>query len=200
MGKKAEKKQLGALAIDLGEGDAVSGSDLDRLKDLAMLLVAKGEHIKEIEAELKEQKAILLRLQREEMPDLFKEVGLTEIKLDSGEVVSVKADVATSITEENRAAAAEWLVENDFGGLMKTAVTTQFDRSEKALAEEHAQSLLKEFGEKVLVKEIVHPQTLKSFVKEQLEGGNKLELPLEVFGVHQFNVATVKAVPKKRKK
>jgi ABC-type sugar transport system substrate-binding protein len=124
----------------------------------------------------------------------MREVGLAEMKLANGVEVVISEEVTAAITEERRAAAHAWLREHDFGGLIKTVVTVPFGRGEEeearrlaaAIAEEHACEL----------KEAIHPQTLKAFVKEQVEAGKPL--PFELFGVFPFSRAKVK-MPKGQK-
>lgn len=175
---------------------APTKSDLKRLVSLGALLAAATKEFEFYEAKTKAQKTIITRLSQEDIPQLMKEIGLTEIKLDTGESITVRSEISTSITEEKAPQCFAWLIEHGFGGLIKTAVLAEFSKDELAVAEKLAEQLTKKFGERVAFKQLVHPATLKSFVKERLEKGEKF--PLSMFGVHQYDVAKM-IQPKTRK-
>jgi predicted phosphoribosyltransferase len=80
-------------------------------------------------------------------------------------------------------------------GLIKTEVVTAFERGgvENALA--LAEKLAAE-GYGVNVKEVVHPMTLKSFIRDELSKG--VAVPFDVFSITPFSFATVK-LPKSEK-
>jgi len=117
------------------------------------------------------------------------ELNLPSITLPSGAKVTVAADATAKISEANHPAAMKWLIDNKFGGLIKTGVLVEFGRGERDEAVKAAR-MIAESGLKPLVSEGVHHSTLKSFVKEQLNEGK--EIPMDIFGVHTFNKATIK--------
>jgi hypothetical protein len=162
--------------------------DVKRVTDLVELLLSKGRQIADLQAKLDAAAADYLRIEREDLPELMREVGLAELKLANGVEVSISEEVTAAISEERRAAAHAWLREHNFGGLIKTVVTVPFGRGE----EEEARRLAAEIAEAhdCELKETIHPQTLKAFVKEQVEGGKPL--PYELFGVFPFSRAKVK--------
>jgi len=168
--------------------------DIDRVTALAGLLIGTAARIERIEAELAAARADYLRVEREDLPELMREVGLSHLTLTNGVEVIVSEEVTASITEERRAAAHAWLREHNFGGLIKTLVTVPFGRGE----EEDARRLASRIAEEheVALTETVHPQTLKAFVKEQVEDGKPL--PFDLFGVHPFSRAKIK-LPKAKK-
>lgn len=163
--------------------------DLKRIVTLAELLVKANQEVKEKDAALKAAKAAALRLEREDLPTLMSELGLTEIKLEDGSTVQIKEDVDARITEVNRPAALRWLLDNNYGGLIKTNVAIAFNRGEhdEALG---ARDLLAETYEGVELKEEVHSSTLKSFVRERLTAGENI--PFDLFGIHPYSKAIIK--------
>jgi hypothetical protein len=166
--------------------------DLKRVTELAKQLGDQQDRVNQLQAELDAAKQFLLQLEREDLPTLMQEVGLEEIKLTDGSVVSIQEDCACAITDRTRAAALEWLLENNFGGLIKTEVSLAFGRGDREAAQElverlRAQELMPD------LKEVVHPSTLKAFVKEQLSAG--ANIPMDLFNVYPYS----KAVIKKRK-
>jgi hypothetical protein len=168
--------------------------DIDRVTALAGLLIATAARIESIEAELAAAREAYLRVEREDLPELMREVGLSHLTLTNGVEVVVSEEVTAAITEERRAAAHAWLREHNFGGLIKTLVTIPFGRGE----EEEARRLAARIAEEheCSLNETVHPQTLKAFVREQVEDGKPL--PFDLFGVHPFSRAKIK-LPKAKK-
>lgn len=164
-------------------------SDLERIVKMAELLVKAQADVKEKEDALKSAKFIALQLEREDLPMLMGELGLTEIKLTDGSVVQIKEDVDTRITQANRGAALKWLLDHDYGGIIKTNVAIAFGRGEHDSALEVRDRLEKDY-EGVELKEDVHHSTLKAFVKERLEAGE--DMPFDLFGIHPYSKAIIK--------
>jgi predicted nuclease with TOPRIM domain len=150
-------------------------SDLQRVVQLAELLLKLRENVERLETQLEDAKKDMRRVEQEDLPDLMQELGL-------------KPEVDCGISEERRARAHDWLTVNGFGGLIKTEVVAKFGRDEREEAV-RAASLIN--GEMV---ERVHPSTLKSFIKEQMAAGNPV--PFDLFGVHPYNKVKITA-PKK---
>ena len=154
-------------------------SDLQRVVQLAELLLKLRQNVERLETELKTAKEDVRRVEQEDLPDLMQELGLQTFKLATGEVVDVKQDVECGISEERRARAHAWLTENGFGGLIKTEVVARFGRDQRDAAVAVAEQIGSEMIERV------HPATLKSFVKEQMEAGRAI--PFDLFAIHPFN-------------
>jgi hypothetical protein len=165
-------------------------SDLKRIVVLANLLSEQQALVERLEEELKTAKAALLVTEREDLPTLMTELGLQEIKLDDGSIVKVVEDCSCGITEATRDRALRWLLDNDFGGLIKTQVAVAFGRGDHDAATKVFKALTKRYPDAALLKEEVHPSTLKSFVKEQLAAGSPI--PMDLFNVHPYNKATLK--------
>lgn len=165
-------------------------TDIARVTALAGLLVNTAARIAAIEAELAVAQADYLRVEREDLPELMREVGLTKLTLTDGTEVTLTEEVTAAITEERRAAAHAWLREHNFGGLIKTVVTVPFGRGEEEEARRMAERIAEEH--ECSLDEKVHPMTLKAFVREQVEDGKPL--PFDLFGVHPFSRAKIKMV------
>jgi len=161
--------------------------DIQRAVRLAELLIQLRSNVERLETELAMAKSDVRRIEQEDLPDLMQELGLETFKLKTGETVEVKSEVECGISEERRSAAHDWLSSNGFGGLIKTEVVVRFGRNEHEAAVACAESVGGEMVERV------HPSTLKSFVKEQMEAGKPI--PFDLFGVRPFN--RVKVTTKK---
>lgn len=163
---------------------------LARISQLAHLMVKQRKRHERLLAAADAAKRRLDRTEREDLPALMQEFGITELKLSDGSTVSVVPDVICGIPEAKRPAAAEWLRANGFGGLLKTQLTVAFERGGSDEARRVAGRLHDELGIDAQVAEAVHPQTLKSFVREQLAQGRSL--PEDCFTVLSFNRANLK--------
>lgn len=169
-------------------------SDLKRVQQLAALMVSQQATVVALIEQLDAAKKALTRTEQEDLPELMAEVGLKSLTLEDGSIVEVVQDVSCGITEERRALAHSWLLEHGFGGLIKTEVSVAFGRGERDQATLLAAKIQEDTGASPAVKEAVHPATLKSFVKEQMELG--VAIPFDVFGIHPFNKAKLKAAKK----
>jgi hypothetical protein len=140
----------------------------------------------------------LSQILMERIPDIMEELALTDFGMADGSKITVKKDVKASISEERKPAAFAWLRANDFDGIIKTNVSAAFGKGEAELAEK-ARDALTAAGFSATMADSVHYQTLKAFVKEQLEAGTKI--PMETFGVFEFKIAKIDPpkAPKARK-
>lgn len=184
--------------IDFFDGLPDAPVEAATLELLARLAHESTELEREIIADtvaLEEKNSKLMGLLRKRIPEIMKTLGMEEFKLTDGSVVSVKSDVKCGITEANKPAAFAWLEEKNFDGIIKTKVNTEFGKGEMESAKA-ALKLLEESGFHGTMDRSVHPATLKSFVKEQLENGTNI--PIETFGIFEFEIAKIK-LPKAKK-
>lgn len=162
---------------------------LGELSALAHALVAADREVDAAEALLRQRKEEARLLREESIPMAMAELGLNEVRLDSGERVTVKQDVYASIPPDKRNEAYAWLEANGFGGLIKTEVVMHFTRGELDAAKQLAAELKQE-GYEPELEQGVHVQTLRAFLREQLEQANAA-LPLELFGAKPVWLAKV---------
>ena len=146
---------------------------------LARALVDADVFVKEMEANLQDAKERARVLREETIPSAMQELGLEEIKLETGQKLSVKQDVYASIPAAYKAAAYQWLEDNGFGAIIKTDVTVQYGKGEL----EKAQELFDELISRNMAPDLtqnIHAQTLKAFLREQISAGTAI--PLDLFG------------------
>lgn len=167
---------------------------LHEIQQLAVALLLAQRSVEGIEDELKQAKERVRMLAEESIPSAMQEIGLTEFKLDTGEKVTVKADVYASIPAARKTEAFEWLDAHGFGSLIKTGVSVQFGRGEMDNASELYDDLMLK-GMTPELKQDVNAQTLKAWLREQLEEGLP-DLPLDLFGARPVDIAKITA-PKK---
>lgn len=158
----------------------------DKLEKIAFLGEKQRKLIKqiaELENNLSMTKESLRKIVENDLPEAMDEVGMTSFVLEDGSKIKVSTFYSASIPEERKEEAFEWLKEHEFDGLIKADVKVQFGKGEFEIAQSFLQ-FIRGFNEKAIdpdYKESVHWQTLRAFVKEQVEKG--AALPLDMFGV-----------------
>lgn len=153
-----------------------------QLKDLvtaAKLQQTMEQTIEELEKSLKIEKEKQRKQSQEIVPNMMAELEINSFELDNGYKVSIKDSYFASIPEANLYACFEWLRQSGLDGIIKTVVAANFGKGEDQEAQK-VLDLLTEAGVVADVKSTIHPQTLKSFVKERITKG--LEFDLDLFG------------------
>ena len=163
--------------------------NIQSLADQVERLEKMNSGIEKTEESLKEQKKQKDHVSMEVIPTLMSEMGLAELKLVDGSVVTVKPNYSASITVANREAAFNWLRNNGLGDIIKNEISVSFGRNEDNKAADYA-SLAQERGYQPTQKLKVEPMTLKALVRERIEAGK--EMPTELFNVFVGNKTTIK--------
>jgi|TARA_B110000259_G_scaffold68166_1_gene80333 hypothetical protein len=178
--------------IDFEEDQQNAMSKTDNIQSLAdqvERLEKMNRGIEKTEESLKEQKKQKDHVSMEVIPTLMSEMGLAELKLVDGSVVTVKPNYSASITVANREAAFNWLRNNGLGDIIKNEISVSFGRNEDNKAADYA-TLAQERGFQPTQKLKVEPMTLKALVRERIEAGK--EMPTEIFNVFVGNQTTIK--------
>ena len=163
--------------------------NIQSLADQVERLEKMNRGVEKTEESLKEQKKQKDHVSMEVIPTLMSEMGLAELKLVDGSVVTVKPNYSASITVANREAAFNWLRNNGLGDIIKNEISVSFGRNEDNKAADYA-SLAQERGFQPTQKLKVEPMTLKALVRERIEAGK--EMPTEIFNVFVGNQTTIK--------
>lgn len=163
----------------------VSDEGIHKLANQAQMLLMAQEEVARCEDDLKLAKEVLRKLEQEFIPNTMQELGVETFTLTNGAKISVNTFYDAKISDENKSEAFGWLHDHGFGSLIKTEVSCKFDREsyDEAIALTH---LLKEKGFDYVDKETVHPMTLKTFVKTQIESTEEdvVRPPKELFGIY----------------
>lgn len=167
--------------------------DLQQISAMSAMMVELERQIAEQEGLLSDMKERFRVVKEETIPMSMQELGLESIKLTSGEMLTVTQEVYASIPVANRQQAYNWLDQHDFGGMIKTLVSAQFDKGEQERAAGVVLAL-REQGVDAELTQSVHAQTLKAFIKEQMAAGT--DIPLDLFGARPTWTTKIKA-PKK---
>ena len=158
-----------------------SNEELASISGLAQQLLVVQKDIEEKKLELKELEEQFRQLSESSLPEALQSANLSEIVLSDGTKLSVSPFYKGHISEKNRPAALDWLMQNGHGGLIKNEISLKFGRDEDERAQDTIASL-QQRGLSPSVKQGVHAQTLNAFVKEQLTNGK--DLPSEIFGIY----------------
>jgi hypothetical protein len=177
---------------DAAKEEPVPEDKLERIRHFGAKQLSLTKALADLENNMTILKEQLRRVVEQDLPEAMDEVGMTKFVLDDGTTITIKPFYAASIPEERKDEAFGWLKEHDFDGMIKADVRVQFGKGEFEIAQSFVQ-FIRGFNEKAIdpeYKENVHWQTLRAFVKEQIEGGKPL--PLDMFGVFVGRKADLK--------
>lgn len=158
------------------------------LEKAARELLNRATEVEEAEAVLKTKKASYKDMAENIIPELMDKLGKKRFVTSTGLVIGLKEGIRASIPELAQGAAFDWMRANGHAGLIKREMKLGFGMGDDERAET-VKDKLRELGMEVDVKTYVHPATLNSFVKEQLEQDHKL--PEECFSYVQIREAKV---------
>lgn len=176
-------------AIESKKSLSTDNAGLKTIAELAEKIQSQEQQIANTEEDLKKQKEELRKLQNEELPMLMQEIGFKKFELEDGSSVNIKEIYAGSISQANKEKAFNWLRQNKFDDIIKNTVTTAFGKGEDTAAK-NFMDIAEQAGYTPVQKTEVHPQTLKAFIKERVEGGD--EFPMELFGAYIGYKAEIK--------
>lgn len=173
------------LKLEDVEADAKSAVDAipeaDKVKSLANLArqqVQIEEDIAQLEKNLVDMKDQLKKVSEYSIPELFNELGLAEFRLANGLKVRVNPYYTGKITDEK---AYDWLEDHGHADLIKGEFVVYYRRS-SAKDLDAFRALASTMGFTVADKLGVHPQTLKAFIRHQIESG--ADIDRELFNVY----------------
>ena len=167
----------------------IKTDEVKEISEACNKLTSQNQKVETIQKSLKEAEEEARRLSEEVIPTLMQQAGVSSIKLDNGTSVEVSPYYYAKISEDRKAEAFQWLRENNHGDLIKNNVSVSFGKGEDS----NAVNLKSELEAKGLVvdqKQDVHWQTLRGFVKEQIEKNKTI--PSETFGLYIANRTKIK--------
>lgn len=170
--------------------EAIPQEKLQSLGQLAAAARDLSNQAELLEEQLKATNERLRIITEKEMPDIMMELGMEQIKLTTGEKLTMSKFYNASIKPEFQDAAFKWLRENGHDAIIKNKVEGSFGKGEDEKFQETMKLLEHTIPGVFSAKTSVHAMTLKSFVKEQIEAGR--EVPAEPFGIFIGNKVKVK--------
>ena len=179
----------------VGESDVqdwdnnITDGELTLVSSLAQKQLQLSQELSDLEEAVKMKKEELRVTSEQELPEAMQAAGLTEIKLSSGEKISVAEFYNAHISKANQEVAYKWLADNGHDGIIKNEVMLRFGKGETEMVDQTVDAL-KARGLAPEIRASIHPSTLKAFVKEQLGAGS--DIPTEPFGIYIGNKAIIK--------
>jgi len=164
----------------------------EKLKELSVLIDKMQKHeleMQRLSKLLADETEKYNKINNVMIPDLFEELGLKKISLSNGRTVEIKSSYVGSITEDRKSQCFEWLENKGYDSIIKHDVISKFKKGETT-EHDNLVKVLIDLGVTFEDKKYVHPQTLKSFIKEQIESG--ADFPQELFGVVAIRKTIVK--------
>ena len=181
-----------ALKDATAEDKPVPADKLEKIKHFGQLQRKLKKELADAENLVTVIKDKLKRVVENDLPEAMDAVQMTKFTLDDGSEIKVSSFYTASIPEERKTEAFDWMKEHDFDGMIKADVNVSFGKGEFEVAQAFVQ-FIRGFNMKAIepeYKEHVHWQTLRAFVKEQVEKG--APLPLDLFGVYIGRKADLK--------
>lgn len=172
-----------------------AGVHLHEIAKLAERQIELENLVATKEEELKHAKDLLRQLSENDLPEALTATGLSEVTLANGRKVTVEMDYHAAIPKAKKQDAFSWLRDHGFEGIIKRSVSFAFGRGDDTLADEFLEIVARKFPD-VGYKddETVHPQTLKAFVREQMQEGS--DIPHDAFGIFVRRIAKIGIIKK----
>lgn len=148
--------------LEAVSNEAPAQDSLQRLNTLVNKYKEQQETIERLEEQLSQAKTSFFKTAKEDIPNLLMQNGLSEIKLPSGEKVSVKMEVAPTIT--NMEEFAQFLTERGEGSILKTQM--ELGKLDPSIVNSIRKMLVEKLDLYPDIKQTVHPMTLKKYIKE----------------------------------
>ena len=167
----------------------ITDNEMVQVSELVSTIQDTQDQVDEIEDNLKAKKEVLRRLKEEDLPNKFAEMGMSEVKMENGDKITVKPFYRGHISKTNKDSAYKWLREHNHGDLIKNEVKITFGKGEDANAAQVKEDLNNK-GYSFTDREAIHPQSLSAFIREQTEKGKAR--PHDLLGVHVGQTTTIK--------
>lgn len=164
----------------------VTDDQLKSIVDLALRQQDLEAQRKNLEERLDKISTQIRQVQEGLLPEAMLAIGMESFVMSDGTSIDINKFYAAKIPEDKASEAFAWLRKNGHEAIIKREIKCQFGKGEDEKANA-IKVMLMGAGVVPSDKAGVHPQTLKAFVKERIEGGQ--ELPTDVFGVFVGNRA-----------
>ncbi len=172
------------------EQTQVTKDDLSNITALASAVMFHTRTVSRIEEELKLAKKVLRKVQECDLPEAMLACNMETFVTGDGLKVSVKESMTASISKANKQAAAQWLINNELGALVKEDVVIGFDNGDDEGVAELIKLLTDNGVTGVATTESMNTASIKAGIKELLAQGK--DVPLELFGIYFIRKAVVK--------
>lgn len=166
-----------------------SAEQLSEITSLALEQLRLEDEIASYEAQVKELKQQLAKIQQGLLPDALFAAGMSEFKTLKGDQVKVEEDLSVSVPKAKLEFITSWLEEHGHGDTITGKVAVDLPKNshnERAAAVE----ALLAAGLEPYEDMTVNTMTLKSILKKHMADGNKIDL--NEFGAFSWRKAKIK--------
>lgn len=118
------------------------------------------------------------------LPAIMADLGLTEIRMADGRILSIKSEYFGSVAQERMPAAVAWLTEHQMAGIVDRQIIVP-DPGPDYLRN------IQQLGINASLKQTIHSSRLKAFVRERLESPDRDQFPKELFAASVVNRAVL---------
>lgn len=159
-------------------------SMIQKLLDPVAKLEKNERELKLLEEEVAELKRAIRIAKEEDIPSTMAELGISDITLSDGTRVSLRHVVRCGITDVHRAKATKWLHDHHMGDMIKNTLIVESPTPDEA------NTVMEIAGEnRVTVRGVVHPSTLRAAITRLIEDG--YDVPHDLFSVQTFDEAVI---------
>lgn len=154
---------LQELADSIASDSTVQGNAMEQLAELARQQVLWEDRVKMLEEKLNTAKKQVENISGNLIPQLLASSGLSEVRLGTGEKISVKKGLAVSVKAEDQNKLFAYLRNNNADSIIKTTFSIG------QLPEGDLDKVFSFLDETVVSYETkmgVHPKTLEKYVRE----------------------------------
>lgn len=169
---------------------------IKKLSQSAKALGFLEEDLAQLEKKAKEVKKQIDQYREQIIPEIMDELGMSDFTTNTGIRVKVEPKIFASLPKGNELEGLNWLRNNGQAGIIKQRITVEFSIGQDGVAKELFTELL-EKGYLTRNEQTVHPQTLSSFVRRELQDGR--EVPMETLGAFSKRVAKIELSKKTEK-
>jgi len=141
--------------------DAPEPSSLETIMTYANQLIAERDKLAELEQKAKAKKKEVLKLEQDLLPNAMMELGLDEIKLKTGEKISIKEELSCSV--KNYEMLYDFLEEQGDDALMKTSIA--LDKLPQNILNRILKDLKENYDIDGTSQLYIHPNTLKAYFR-----------------------------------
>jgi hypothetical protein len=180
--------------LDAIEAESQEPVDLTVIRQKAIQLRDAYLEKADLEEKVKKVNSKITGIERKDLPDMFAKAKISSVSVDADgnhpPFIAERSTVYTAkIPEEKRMEAFQWFEQAGHGDLVKSIIQIVFGMQEH---EERLRvmKLLSDNGIEYWNNESVHHQTLRAFVKRELQAGRIL--PQDLLGVFIFDEVKIK--------
>lgn len=171
---KEKAPSAALLARAASDRPSATVRDTANIAKLAERLREMDRGIAKVEDELKTLNERRRKLAEVDIPMLFDEAGVDEIKLADGTSIKITTAYYPSVKADDRPKLFAWLRKKGFDSIIKNEFKVALGKGDEARAVK-LEALLEKAHFVFSRKEDVNPQTFRAFVREQMEA--KANLP-----------------------